>query len=75
MKNPAEPLIYWFDGIIFLQLINLKSLTKTPKKMYNKNIERRRRNEMEKIEKALQIAANVITILAGVVTIIAFLKG
>mgnify|MGYP000086552456 FL=1 len=30
---------------------------------------------MEKIEKALQIAANVITILAGVVTIIAFLKG
>lgn len=30
---------------------------------------------MGRIERALQIAANVITILAGIITIIAFLKG
>lgn len=30
---------------------------------------------MGRIEKALQIAANVITILTGLITIIAFLKG
>ncbi len=30
---------------------------------------------MEKIEKAIQIVANVITILAGLVTIITYLNG
>lgn len=53
----------------------LFSLDKTCLNVYNLIIERRWKNGMGRIEKALQIAANVITILTGLITIIAFLKG